>query len=66
MARTTSTTTKRKSTRPPAVVSVETSAPSHDEIAARAYELFLLRGGVHGHDLEDWARAERELSKSSH
>jgi hypothetical protein len=31
-------------------------------IAARAYELFLERGGQHGGDLEDWLRAERELS----
>ena len=34
-------------------------APS--EIADRAYHLFLQRGGEHGHDWEDWLRAEREL-----
>ncbi len=32
-------------------------------IAERAYQLFLARGGEHGHDFEDWLRAERELSK---
>lgn len=37
------------------------SAISHDAIAARAYELFLERGGTHGHDLDDWLTAEREL-----
>jgi hypothetical protein len=36
-------------------------APSHDEIAARAYELYQRRGEAHGQDLEDWLLAEREL-----
>ena len=35
--------------------------PSHDDIAMRAYELFLQRGGQHGQDFEDWLAAEREL-----
>jgi HSP20 family molecular chaperone IbpA len=30
------------------------------EIARRAYELFEARGGEHGHDREDWFRAESE------
>ena len=30
-------------------------------IAHRAHELFEARGGEHGHDLEDWFRAECEL-----
>ncbi len=30
-------------------------------IARRAYELFEARGREHGHDLEDWLRAESEL-----
>ena len=33
----------------------------HQEIARRAYELFLERGGTDGHADEDWLRAEREL-----
>jgi hypothetical protein len=33
-----------------------------DVIAVRAYELFLERGAEHGRDLEDWLRAESELS----
>jgi hypothetical protein len=32
-----------------------------DEIARRAYDLFLSRRGEHGHDVEDWVQAEREL-----
>ncbi len=35
--------------------------PTHDEIAVRAYELFLDRGGLPGHHEEDWLRAETEL-----
>jgi HSP20 family molecular chaperone IbpA len=32
-----------------------------NQIARRAYELFQLRGCEHGHDWEDWFRAESEL-----
>jgi hypothetical protein len=35
--------------------------PIRDAIANRAYELFLARGGGHGHDAEDWLAAEQEL-----
>ena len=35
--------------------------PSHDEVAARAYELFEERGRTHGHDLDDWLQAESEV-----
>lgn len=32
-----------------------------EQIAARAYERFLERGGEPGHDVEDWLAAEQEL-----
>ena len=32
-----------------------------ERIARRAYESFVERGSVHGHDLEDWLDAERGL-----
>jgi hypothetical protein len=35
--------------------------PITEAIANRAYELFLARGGEHGHDLDDWLQAEQEL-----
>ncbi|ATB27436.1 DUF2934 domain-containing protein [Melittangium boletus] len=35
--------------------------PTNEQIAARAYELFLSRGGAHGHHDEDWLQAERDL-----
>jgi len=36
--------------------------PSGEEIARRAHELYVQRGGEHGKDVEDWVRAEKELS----
>jgi len=36
--------------------------PLHESIAKRAFELYLARGASHGHDVEDWLEAERELS----
>ena len=33
-----------------------------DEISRRAYERFLEHGAQHGHDIEDWLEAERELA----
>jgi hypothetical protein len=41
------------------------TGPTHSEIAARAYELFCERGGSHGHDLNDWLQAERELQRDA-
>jgi hypothetical protein len=39
----------------------EANSPQIDQIARRAYELFLARGSEHGHDVEDWLQAEREI-----
>ena len=36
--------------------------PTQNAIAKRAYEIFLARGEEHGHDVEDWVRAEAELA----
>jgi hypothetical protein len=35
--------------------------PTHEQIAERAYSLFIERGLRHGHDEQDWLRAEQEL-----
>jgi hypothetical protein len=43
---------------------VEPAGPpevTHDQIALRAYELFVREGSAHGHHLDHWLRAEREL-----
>ena len=34
------------------------------DIARRAYELYERRGREHGHDLDDWLQAERELQEA--
>ena len=31
------------------------------DVARRSYELYLARGCEHGHDVDDWLQAEREL-----
>ena len=35
--------------------------PTHEQIAERAYSLFIERGWRHGHHEQDWFRAEQEL-----
>jgi len=54
-AKTTSETTKkpRKPARP---------ALSHDDIAARAYQIYQERGYTPGDPMQDWLQAERELA----
>jgi hypothetical protein len=44
---------------------VAKSAPTREDIARRAYEIYLERGGAPGHELEDWIRAERELTQKN-
>jgi mRNA-degrading endonuclease HigB of HigAB toxin-antitoxin module len=39
--------------------------PITEAIARRAFELFVARGQQHGHDLDDWLQAERELAKAA-
>ena len=36
-------------------------SPLTDDIALRAYQLYLGRGATHGHDLDDWLEAERQV-----
>ncbi|HZL17327.1 MAG TPA: DUF2934 domain-containing protein [Polyangia bacterium] len=50
----------------PVVTPVQPSSKhsaSSESIAARAYEKFVARGRTHGGDREDWAEAERELTR---
>jgi hypothetical protein len=35
-----------------------------EDVARRAYELYRDRGWGHGHDVDDWLQAERELRPS--
>jgi hypothetical protein len=36
---------------------------TQEQIAKRAYEIWLSRGGQHGSDVNDWLQAEAELQK---
>jgi len=38
-------------------------SPTSEQIAERAYELYLARGSVHGHEREDWLEAEKQLTE---
>ena len=40
----------------------QVASPDEEAIAKRAYELYLQRGSVSGHELDDWLEAEAELS----
>jgi Protein of unknown function (DUF2934) len=41
------------------------SEVTREAIASRAYEIYLSRGGTHGHSMDDWLQAERELQVST-
>jgi len=45
----------------PSVAAENHRAITKDDVAQRAYELFLARGRVDGHDVEDWLEAQRQL-----
>ena len=41
------------------------SAPSHGDVAERAFALWVAAGCVNGRDLEFWLEAERQLQNGS-
>src|ERR1043165_781985 len=41
--------------------STQNWTPTHDEIAAQAYQIYLREGCVEGRDMDHWLRAESEL-----
>jgi hypothetical protein len=40
-------------------------AVNHSEIRRRAYEIYLERGRLPGHELEDWLQAESEFESAA-
>ena len=52
----------------PASTAVQTAQtiPTCQQIAQRAYEIYVSRGRIEGRELEDWVQAERELSERAH
>lgn len=59
MRRSNSSSTRKRKTK--ALPASETPVPTHEQIAKRAYQLWLDRGRNHGQDLEDWLAAEALL-----
>ncbi len=39
-------------------------APTYDEIALRAYHIYLQRGATPGDPMQDWLQAEHELNEA--
>jgi hypothetical protein len=44
------------------IVMPPTPVSRHEEIARRAYEIFLARGSEHDRELEDWLLAAQEVA----
>lgn len=61
IAPTTPTTGPRLVKRPASKAGRSAAMSIHDRIQVRAYTLFLDSGGAHGHDLEHWLAAERDI-----
>jgi hypothetical protein len=40
---------------------MEYPRPTHQDVAARAYQIYVERGRLPGHDVDDWLQAEYEL-----
>ena len=38
---------------------------TNNDLARRAYDLYLARGREDGHDMDDWLQAERELRNAT-
>jgi hypothetical protein len=45
----------------PSMPSTNKRIPSREAIERRAYEIYVERGSMEGHDVEDWLAAEEEL-----
>ena len=56
---------RRKSKNINLVIAEHHPVITKDDVARRAYELFLARGRAEGHDVEDWLEAERQLEAES-
>ena len=53
----------KKSTNKPKESSPTDANLDRKKIEHRAYQLYAERGGMPGHDCEDWLQAERELNE---
>ncbi len=53
---------KRK---PVAIASTKSPQELEEKIRRRAYELYEMRGRQGGHELDDWLRAEAEITRTA-
>lgn len=65
MAKSTKKATNNVLTMPRFTSTTRTTTPTSIDIAARAFALYRERGWQHGHDVEDWLKAERELQDTA-
>ena len=56
--------TTRKTPTSASLKNQKKDVPSESEVRERAFEIFISRGAAHGHDTEDWVRAEQELRRN--
>jgi DUF2934 family protein len=52
--------------RAPSVLPDRAATVTDGDIARRAFELYCGRDCQHGHDVEDWLRAEQELRETAY
>ena len=50
----------------PHIADTSAGAPTHAEIATRAYEIYLKSGRQPGHCTQNWAKAEQSLRDQGH
>ena len=58
-------TNRSKHNQPAPIVNTILAQPTKAEVARRAHEIYMARGGSHGCDLDDWLQAERELKANA-
>lgn len=65
MAKTARSRSNSDATGPGVSVTIESPRrrPTEEEIAMRAYHIYLERGGSEGDTMDDWLQAERELTE---
>jgi hypothetical protein len=65
MARSVKKSTKNVLAMPIPAATIQSTAPSRDDVARRAFELYCERGYQDGYDVQDWLQAERELRRTA-
>jgi hypothetical protein len=51
--------------KPPANLTIDSKRVLEEEIRRLAYQLYAERGRENGHDVDDWLRAEEELTEAT-